>query len=1053
MKERYTLPVLVFVILAAGIVAVGCLLYRNQRANCRTEAERNLAAVADLKVGDLSLWRKERLGDANVFFENKAFSALVRRCIERPQDLPLQEELRSWISRVQASYGYDRIALLDAAGNKLTMVSDTEEPLSALSRQEAREVLRLGQPTFTDFYPNEYTQKIFLRLFVPIFDGQDDRIPLGVLMLRIDPNAYLYQFIQRWPTPSETAETMLIRREGNEVVFLNNVKFQKNTALILRVSLDDADRPVVKMALGQKGIVEGVDYRGVPVLAAVCAVPDSPWFLVAKIDAAEAYAPMRKWLWLTVLFVGVLLFGAAAAVGLVWRQQHLGLYREKYEAEHKYRNLFESSRDALMTLEPPSWKFTAGNPATAEMFRLKNARELTTLGPWELSPERQPDGRDSGEKAKEMIETAVRDGSHFFEWTHKRIDGEEFPATVLLTRMGQANKMVVQATVRDITEQKRAEEMLRDSEEWYKTLFGEAMDGICLVDTETGLIIDCNQALTALVGRDKAELIGQPQTILHPPAEDNESFSPTFRQHLGEKAGQILDTQVINKTGELKEVAIRARPVNLAGKKVMQGLFRDITDRRRAEDDLHRYAAELEAANKALEEAKHLAECANRAKSEFLANMSHEIRTPMTAVLGFADVLHEEVLCCPVCPANTHCQKRVVSCEAIGAIQRNGRHLLAVINDILDLSKIEAGKVQIEPTRCSPVQVVADIVSLMRVQAAAKQLNLKTELADPLPETVLTDPLRLRQVLVNLLGNAIKFTDQGEVRLAVRLISDRGPPRLRFDVTDTGIGMNEEQVGKLFQAFTQVDSSSTRKFGGTGLGLCISKHLAGALGGDIEVRSAPGKGSTFSVTIDPGPLDGIRMIQNAQEVLLDRPPTTPAATPSKIELHGRVLLAEDGPDNQRLICLLLRKAGADVVAVENGQLAVETVLAAYEVGEPFDVILMDMQMPVMDGYAATRRLREWGYAGPIVALTACAMDQDCQKCLDAGCNDYATKPINRQRLLATVARWVVRGQTHYDAPNFSIGKGETGAKISPLPLGEGQGARASSETPLQPPSP
>ena len=235
-------------------------------------------------------------------------------------------------------------------------------------------------------------------------------------------------------------------------------------------------------------------------------------------------------------------------------------------------------------------------------------------------------------------------------------------------------------------------------------------------------------------------------------------------------------------------------------------------------------------------------------------------------------------------------------------------------------------------------------------------------------------------------------------------------------MTDTGIGMNEEQIGKLFQPFSQVDNSSTRKFGGTGLGLCISKHLAEALGGNIEVRSEPGKGSTFSVTIDPGPLDGMHMIQNAQEALLDRPPSATAATPDKIALHGRILLAEDGLDNQRLICLLLRKAGAEVTAVENGQLAVEAALAAREAGEPFDVILMDMQMPVMDGYEATRQLRKRGYTGPIVALTAHAMAEDRQKCLDAGCNDYLPKPIDRQKLLATVAPWLSRPSDDSPSP-------------------------------------
>ncbi|MEI8374300.1 MAG: ATP-binding protein [Planctomycetota bacterium] len=440
-----------------------------------------------------------------------------------------------------------------------------------------------------------------------------------------------------------------------------------------------------------------------------------------------------------------------------------------------------------------------------------------------------------------------------------------------------------------------------------------------------------------------------------------------------------------------------------------------------AKNELQQYASELESNNQALEELNRIAESATRAKSKFLANMSHEIRTPMTAILGYADLLQEEVMCCHICPDSTHCQKRHTGCEAVSVIKRNGEHLLGLINDILDLSKVEAGKMQIEPICCSPCELLAEVASLMRVRAAAKHLTLKIEQDGPLPETILTDPLRLRQVLVNLVGNAIKFTDHGEVRITVRLIwgaavsaaragetpAPQVPgPRLRFDVTDTGIGMNEEQIGKLFQAFSQVDNSSTRKFGGTGLGLCISKRLAEAMGGKIEVHSTPGKGSTFRATIDPGPLDGIRMVQNAQEALLERPPTTTVVTHDEIKLSGRILLAEDGPDNQRFIAFVLKKAGAEVTLAENGQLAYDEALAALAQGRLFEVILMDMQMPVLDGYEATRQLREQGYSGPIVALTAHAMAEDRQKCLDAGCDDFATKPIDRQVLLTTVAHWM-----------------------------------------------
>ncbi len=393
------------------------------------------------------------------------------------------------------------------------------------------------------------------------------------------------------------------------------------------------------------------------------------------------------------------------------------------------------------------------------------------------------------------------------------------------------------------------------------------------------------------------------------------------------------------------------------------------------------------------------AEAANRSKSEFLANMSHEIRTPMTAILGFADaLLHEADM------DTAPLERR----EAVETIRRNGEHLLALLNDILDLSKIEAGKIGLETAPCSPADILAEVVDLMRLRAEEKHLPLHVEPAGPIPESIHTDPLRLRQILINLVGNAVKFTQKGEVRIAARLVDESGaPPRLRFDVIDTGIGLNREQISRLFQPFTQADSSTTRKFGGTGLGLTISRRFAEMLGGDICVESAPGKGSTFTVTIEVGPMDNVRMIDIADRVapLNARATSPPAAATAAAErlLGRRILIAEDGPDNQRIIALILKNAGAGVTVMENGRMAVDEALSARERGEPYDLIFMDMQMPVMDGYLATRELRSRGYTGPIIALTAHAMSDDRAKCLDAGCDDYASKPIDRAGLIQIAA--------------------------------------------------
>jgi CheY-like chemotaxis protein/anti-sigma regulatory factor (Ser/Thr protein kinase) len=370
--------------------------------------------------------------------------------------------------------------------------------------------------------------------------------------------------------------------------------------------------------------------------------------------------------------------------------------------------------------------------------------------------------------------------------------------------------------------------------------------------------------------------------------------------------------------------------------------------------------------------------------------MSHEIRTPLTAILGFADVL-------------TDGATDQGSAEAASTIRRNGDHLLRIIDDILDLSKIESGKLQVARSEVSPSEIIENVISLMRVPAEAKSLSLSAEYRGPIPSVIQSDSTRLRQILMNLIGNAIKFTEVGSVRLVVRLVESQKPTMLQFDVMDTGIGMAQEDLQKIFQPFTQVQASCNRHFGGSGLGLAISKRLAAMLGGTISVQSEPGKGSTFTVAIETGPLEGVRMCEPVVEAAVVRSARWIARPRFLESVNCRVLLAEDAPDIQRLVSLLLRKAGAEVEVVENGQLAVEAALQGTDAARPFDVVLMDMQMPVMDGYRATERLRSSGYRGRIIALTAHAMKEDRQKCLDAGCDEYLPKPIDRERFLAVVA--------------------------------------------------
>jgi signal transduction histidine kinase len=416
-----------------------------------------------------------------------------------------------------------------------------------------------------------------------------------------------------------------------------------------------------------------------------------------------------------------------------------------------------------------------------------------------------------------------------------------------------------------------------------------------------------------------------------------------------------------------------------------------------------RYAYERKQIELELERAKEEALAASRAKSEFLAHMSHEIRSPLTAILGFADNLLEP----GVSP------EEVVS--AAETIKRNGQHLLEIVNDILDISKIESCRFEVEQIDCSPAQVIIDVMEVLQPRARSKGLQLKLDWRPGIPATITSDSVRLKQILLNLVSNAIKFTKTGEVRIEVKLLETppaSGPnePRLQFTVTDTGIGMSPAQVQNLFVAYQQGSSWVSRTYGGTGLGLAISRELARKLGGDITVESTPGIGSRFTVTVRTGPLDGVPRLNTPEEgeaLSLSRS----TALMQGIRLNCRILLAEDGPDNRRLLSYLLTKAGADVTLAEDGQQAVELACAAEVERRPFDLILMDMIMPGMDGAQATRTLRECGLTLPIIALTANAMSGVRQQCLAAGCDDFATKPIDRSTLLTTIRKWLKPANT------------------------------------------
>ncbi|MEM8873302.1 MAG: PAS domain S-box protein [Planctomycetota bacterium] len=606
--------------------------------------------------------------------------------------------------------------------------------------------------------------------------------------------------------------------------------------------------------------------------------------------------------------------------------------------------------------------------------------------------------RDLGEPFRVRYRLRHRNGT--FRWFAAR--GERFE---------HDGRIHCSGSIHDINDAHKLEErrdvLLRELEVERRRLeeIIEINPNLLFWKDRAGVYQGCNDATARMFGIPKDQLQGMTDADLPFAPEQVEAFrrddehvirtGVPMRAKEEDVSGPGGSQRVFSTT----KIPMRDADGNVIG---VLGIAEDVTERKQAELDmilfnqklvqatgeLEAKGVELKAARDRADAATAAAQLANQAKSDFLANMSHEIRTPMSAILGYADLLRDE----SILPDDRNAH--------IATIRRNGEHLMSIINEILDLSKIEAGRMDVEQLEIELPTLLADVADLLKVRAAEKGIELVLRSEGPVPTQIVSDPVRLRQILLNLAGNALKFTEQGKVEIACELMPPdaAGKRMLRVFISDTGIGIHPDALGRLFESFEQADSSTTRRFGGTGLGLSISRQLAELLGGSIVCSSTAGKGTTFRVIIDPGPVD-LDVCRPIDSLIISGSATAAVADrPSVPSLSGRVLLAEDGADNRQLLAHHLEAAGLDVTYVENGRDAIEAIAQAEKTGRPFDCLLLDMQMPVMDGYTAARQLRAKGYQRPIAALTANAMSGDRERCIAAGCDTYFAKPVRPAEL-------------------------------------------------------
>ncbi len=765
---------------------------------------------------------------------------------------------------------------------------------------------------------------------------------------------------------------------------------------------------------------DGTRPAGLVGVFACCVV----WRMSLLITLLTLYLPTVSWAGATetagafgqtstatiVLFVagGFLLFGLGLFVGRLRRADDgqeadtktpLG---EQTETQLAIRTIFDSASLTAIITVGLDGKFQMFSRAAEKMFGYRAEEVIGKHGPELLRSTVDVVRRmqelnlpiDNGEDPlQRYLDYLFKVGHDDSEVHYHRKDGSTFvgnlKVSVIRDDEGLAHGLL--GIVTDISAQKEFERQVLESRQLLQTILDILPQRVFWKDKDSNYL-GANRAF--LEDCNTKDIIGKCDYDMPWSREESEFFRECDRRVMDADLPEIdiiePQTQADGSTLRLSTCKVPLHDVN--GKVVgILGTYMDVTAAKQAEAQL--------------KEAKELAEASNLAKSEFLANMSHEIRTPMTAILGYTDCLLNDA---------EYAESKQKRMEALRTVRRNGKHLLTLINDILDLSKIEAGKMTVEHVPTSPAEIVCEVESMMRVRAQEKSLPLEIALTSPIPKEIKTDPTRVKQMLINLIGNAIKFTESGSVRLAAEIEGALEDATLVFRISDSGIGMTPEQCESIFDAFSQADTSTTRRFGGTGLGLAISRRFARLLNGEIEVESELGRGSTFTVRLQIGNIVNAPMVESlrlapeeiATELNESDASTTKENSEKTADLTGmRVLLAEDGPDNQRLIGFFLRHAGAEVEIAENGKQARELALTSMSGSRKYDVVLMDMQMPILDGYDATRELRQAGYDKPIIALTAHAMASDRQLSLDAGCDDFASKPIDRSALVALIAQW------------------------------------------------
>ena len=965
----HALPfVLMFVALAGGTSALGYGYYRRVEQQFRQEVERQLLAISELKTNQLVEWRQERSWDAAFLYQNADLVSAVRRFVLRPGDGVARRDVQEWLGKFQNPRRYDRTSLIDAQGATLTSVPESGAAAVDPVLQPASGLAGSGQIAIRDFYRDPRDERVRLAVMVPIVDRIDGERLLGVVVLAIDPAAALYPLVRYWPTASRTADTVLVRREGNDALFLNPSRFRTDAALTERVPLTALSTPVARAALGQTGIVDGPDQRGVPVVAAIRSVPDSPWFIVTSMDLAEVYGPLRERLWPLVLLTGVLLVVEAGGIGALQWQQRMRQYRRQHalttslhesqteqrrleqalrDSAARFTGLYESGHDAILLLNGDS---IVDCNLVAERLLGRDKVGIVGRSALDFVPAVQPSGRPSSDLAAEHIRAALAGQSQFVEWRATRPDGTAVDTELSLTRVSIGGRWQLQAVIRDITDRKRTEGTLR----MQGAALNAAADAIVITD-RAGVIEWVNPAFTRLTGYTSEEAEGRnPRELVNSGQQPPAFFAALWETILG---GRTWHGEIVNrrKDGSLYTEDEAVTPILDAAGGITHfvAIKRDITERLQLEAQF-RQAQKMESVGR------------------LASGIAHDFNNLLTVINGMSELVLEGTK--PEEPAYADLQE----------IHSAGVRAATLTRQLLAFSRQQI----LEPRVVDLNVVLASLEGLLE-RLLGEDIDLVITPAPGLGR-VTADPGQLEQVITNLAVNARDaMPDGGQLTIEacdITIDADYArhhgaavPPGayVQLVVSDTGTGMDETTRARIFEPFF-----TTKEPGkGTGLGLSTVYGIVKQSLGFVWVYSEVGHGTTFKICLPQ----------------VDETPSAGQAEATVVQRGGTetILLVEDDAGMRKVATRFLEPAGYSVLAAASGD---EAVRLMSQRQEPVDLLLTDVVMPGMTGRQLAERLAEAHPAMKVLYMSGYTGDAVVRRGVLDAQMAFLTKPFTAKAL-------------------------------------------------------